>query len=167
MDQILEWEEMPCEERDHPLAVTMPEFFHKRLFRDEAEKMLSTLPGFSLEEVKAYSRYLTLMYDRLSIIDQSQMLTEKFPALGIYDMQGSDRLGNPDIDFPIGMCFGDSDFLGTEGAEQIVKNNKYYESGQSQIFKIRDATHRLDVEKPQEIPALMIDFFEGKVTRYL
>ena len=117
MDQILEWEEMPCEERDHPLAVTMPEFFHKRLFRDEAEKMLSTLPGFSLEEVKAYSRYLTLMYDRLSIIDQSQMLTEKFPALGIYDMQGSDRLGNPDIDFPIAMCFGDSDFLGTEGAE--------------------------------------------------
>ena len=48
-----------------------------------------------------------------------------------------------------------------------MKNNKYYESGQSQIFKIRDATHRLDVEKPQEIPALMIDFFEGKVTRYL
>ena len=109
----------------------MPEFFHKRLFRDEEEKMLSTLPGFSIEEIKTYSRYLTLMYDRLSIIDQSQMLTEKFPALGVYDMQGSDRLGNPDIDFPIAMCFGDSDFLGTEGAEQIVKNNKFYQSGQS------------------------------------
>ena len=124
VDQILEWENIPCEERDHPLAVTMPEFFHKRLFRDETEKMMSNLQGFTLEEVKAYSRYLTLMYERLSIIDQAQMLTEKFPALGIYDMQGSDRLGNPDIEFPIGMCFGDSDWLGTEGAVQIVKNNK-------------------------------------------
>ena len=71
VDQILEWENSPCEERDHPLAVTMPEFFHKRLFREESEKMLSDIPGFSLEEVKAYSRYLTLMYDRLSIIDQA------------------------------------------------------------------------------------------------
>ena len=29
VDQILEWENTPCEERDLPLAVTMPEFFHK------------------------------------------------------------------------------------------------------------------------------------------
>ena len=76
------------------------------------------------------------------------MLTQKFPMLAIHDMAGADRLGNPHIDFPIGMCFGDSDIMGTEGADRIVKGNKYFITGQSQIFKIENATHRLDVEKP-------------------
>ena len=59
------------------------------------------------------------------------MLTEKFPMLAIHDLAAEDRLGNPAIDFPIGMCFGDSDIMGTEGADKIVKNNKYFETGQS------------------------------------
>ena len=84
--------------------------------------------------------------------------------LAVNDMASYDRLGNPNIDFPIGMCFGDSDIMGTDGAEYIVEDNKHFKSGKSQIFKIKDATHRLDVEKPQEIPQLMIDFFEGNVT---
>ena len=94
------------------------------------------------------------------------MLTEKFPMLAVHDLSGPDRLGNPEIDFPIGMCFGDSDIMGTEGADEIVKNNKYFKSGESQIFKIENATHRLDVEKPTELPKLMIDFFERNCSRY-
>jgi|LakMenE01Jun11ns_1017448.scaffolds.fasta_scaffold8134291_1 hypothetical protein len=31
-----------------------------------------------------------------------------------------ERLGNPTIDFPIGVVFGDSDFLGSEGSDEIV-----------------------------------------------
>jgi len=31
-----------------------------------------------------------------------------------------ERLGNPAIDFPIGVVFGDSDFLGSEGSDEIV-----------------------------------------------
>ena len=62
------------------------------------------------------------------------MLTEKFPSLAIHSMDAEDRLGNPEIDFPIGMCFGDSDFMGTEGADKIVKSNKYFQTGQSQIY---------------------------------
>ena len=94
------------------------------------------------------------------------MLTEKFPMLGVHDLSAPDRLGNPAIDFPIGICFGDSDIMGTEGADKIVKNNAYFKTGKSQIFKIENATHRLDVEKPKEIPKLIIDFFEGNCSRY-
>ena len=46
-------------------------------------------------------------------------------------MTGSDWLGNPDIDFPICIAFGDRDFFGTEGADKIIQNNKYFKSGRS------------------------------------
>ena len=55
----------------------------------------------------------------------------KWQALGRRDMAGPSRLGNPKIDFPICMAFGDRDFLGTEGAELIVKQNKHFSSGRS------------------------------------
>ena len=107
---------------------------------------------------------MTIAYQRLSVVDTAQMTTQKFPMLATHSLEDFDRLGNEEIDFPIGMCFGDSDFMGTEGAWDIVEDNKHFESGRSQIFKIKNATHRLDIEKPVELPKLMIDFFEGNVT---
>ena len=46
-------------------------------------------------------------------------------------LRAENRLGNPDIEFPIGMVFGGSDFFGTEGADEIVRNNKHFETGKS------------------------------------
>ena len=40
---------------------------------------------------------------------------------GIHPLQAKDRLGNPDINFPIGIAFGDRDKFGSEGAEEIIK----------------------------------------------
>jgi hypothetical protein len=40
-------------------------------------------------------------------------------------------LYNPKIEFPVGVVFGDSDFLGSEGADEIVKNSKFFETGES------------------------------------
>ena len=74
---------------------------------------------------------MLVSYQRLSCIDNAQMLTEKFPMLGVHDLSAPDRLGNPAIDFPIGICFGDSDIMGTEGADKIVKNNAYFKTGKS------------------------------------
>ena len=88
----------------------------------------------------------------MSVVDTAQMTTQVYPLLAVHSLEDFDRLGNEEIDFPIGMCFGDNDFMGTEGAEDIVSDNKHFESGRSQIFKIKNATHRLDVEKPNELP---------------
>jgi hypothetical protein len=41
-------------------------------------------------------------------------------AFAKHPMQSRDRLYNPEIDFPIGIVFGDADFFGSEGADEIV-----------------------------------------------
>lgn len=46
--------------------------------------------------------------------------TFEYVGFGKYAMQSKDRLLNPEIDFPIGIVFGDSDFLGSEGSDEIV-----------------------------------------------
>ena len=87
-----------------------------------------------------------------------------YPWWFLHPLQSKDRLGNPDIDFPIGAVFADSDFFGTEGADTIVKNNRHFESGRSQIFKLKDCTHFMSQDRPKELAQLTIDFFEGNVT---
>ena len=49
----------------------------------------------------------------------------------VHPLQEPDRLGNPEIDFPIGMVFGDADFFGTEGADDIIRQNKHFATGKS------------------------------------
>ena len=39
----------------------------------------------------------------------------------LHPLQAEDRLGNPAIDFPIGIVFGDNDYFGSEGADEIVR----------------------------------------------
>ena len=48
-----------------------------------------------------------------------------------HPLSAPDRLGNPEIDFPLGVVFADRDYFGSDGADEIVKNNKYFETGQS------------------------------------
>ena len=49
----------------------------------------------------------------------------------IHPMTATDRLGNPDIDFPIGAVFATADYFGSEDTDEIVKNNKYFKDGRS------------------------------------
>ena len=81
----------------------------------------------------------------------------------IHPLQAPDRLGNPAIDFPIGMVFGDADFFGTEGADQIIKENRHFASGKSQLFKFEDCSHQITFDQPQKLVELMKGFFEGTV----
>ena len=71
------------------------------------------------------------MHEQISVIDCVQLLPFKFECYSIHPLQAEDRLGNPDIDFPIGMAFGDRDKFGSEGAELILKQNKHFASGRS------------------------------------
>ena len=57
------------------------------------------------------------MLERLSILGTVMTMPFTFMCVSLHSLGAPDRLGNPDIDFPIGMIFGDNDFFGTEGAD--------------------------------------------------
>ena len=99
-----------------------------------------------------------------SCAETVQLKIFKYPYYFIHPLHSEDRLGNPEIDFPIGAVFGDSDFFGTEGADRIIQGNRHFESGRAQIFKLVDCTHFMNTDKPQELAQLCIDFFEGNVS---
>ena len=80
---------------------------------------------------EAAFQYFWTMKERISVVDCAQLLPFKFECYGIHPLQAEDRLGNPDIDFPIGIAFGDRDKFGSEGAEVIIKNNRHFATGRS------------------------------------
>ena len=67
---------------------------------------------------------------------------------------------NPNIDFPVAFAFGDRDFLHSQGADLIIKGNKHYETGASQLFKIPNSDHNLFFDNPDALSAAMIGFFD-------
>ena len=71
------------------------------------------------------------MIQKPSVIDVLELLPFKADCFSIHPLQAEDRLGNPNIDFPIAMAFGDKDRFNSEGAEEIIKKNKHFRSGHS------------------------------------
>lgn len=59
--------------------------------------------------------------------------------------------------------FGDSDFLGSEGSDEIVRKSKFFESGESQLFKLQNSGHNMYWHNPKGLTAIMIGFFQGTV----
>ena len=72
------------------------------------------------------------------------MLPHRWMCYASHPLQSSDRLGGKD--FPIAMAFGDRDFFGTEGADEIVKNNKNFSNGKSQLFKVQNCSHFMNFD---------------------
>ena len=69
-----------------------------------------------------------------------------------------------DFDFPIAFCNGTRDFFGSaEGSDDIVKNNRFFETGQSQIFKLKNSGHNVFLDNPEQLTEYMIGFFEGTI----
>ena len=86
------------------------------------------------------------MFQRLSSLEIVALRPFKYPFLARHPMQSLDRLGNPELDFPIGITYGDNDFFGSEGSDEIVRTNKYFKEGRSQIFKIADSSHYIQAD---------------------
>lgn len=68
-----------------------------------------------------------------------------------------------DAEFPIGAVFGDDDFMGSEGIDQIIRENKWFKTGESQLFKLQNAGHNMFFHNPSTLAQLMVDFFEGQI----
>ena len=81
------------------------------------------------------------MFQNLSILETLEVMPLKFPFLVRHDMNAQDRLGNPAINFPIAYAYGDNDFFGSEGADDIVRGSKQFANGHSQLFKVVNSTH--------------------------
>ena len=79
-------------------------------------------------------------------------------------MQAKDRFGNENIDFPIGFAFGDDDWNSSEGVEELVKNNKHFATGRSQIFLIKESQHEIHRDQLDELVRTIFGFLDGSIT---
>ena len=110
-------------------------------------------------------KYSMLCFQRLGKIPEAMLKVVNWPTLLIHPMTAEDRLGNPNIKFPIGAVYGDQDYMSSnDSTEDLCKQNVNYESGRSQIFLIENASHVIPQEKPKELSDMMKAFFEGTVT---
>ena len=74
----------------------------------------------------------------------------KFPFLARHPLSSIDRLGNPDLSFPIGVTYGDRDYFGSDnGSEEIIKHSKHFKNGKSQLLKVANCSHYMPTEQPQ------------------
>lgn len=84
----------------------------------------------------------------------------KYLFYAYHPLTATDRLLNC-AEFPIFVCFGDRDFLGTEGADVVVKSSAYFASGESQLLIIPDAGHLAHIQNPNFLAQTIIGFFNG------
>ena len=75
--------------------------------------------------------------------------TFKFGVFAHHCLTEPDRLGNPNLPFPIAFCYGDQDWLGTDGADRIIKGNKFFNEGISQLFILEGSDHLTFLENPE------------------
>ena len=82
----------------------------------------SSLVGYPERHKQALKNYCCLTF-KLGGSDNEKLLTSSFKLGGyaIYPLTSSDRLGNSDIPFPIAFAYGDRDWLGSNGADEIVQ----------------------------------------------
>lgn len=75
----------------------------------------------------------------------------KFGVFAKHPLTAADRLGNPELPFPIGILYGEHDYLGSNGADEIVKNSRFYSEGLSQLFVLKNSDHLTYFDNPEDL----------------
>ena len=65
--------------------------------------------------------------------------------------------------FPIGCSYGNRDYLGSEGADMVVKSNAFFKTGESQLFCVENSGHEWNQHAPHIVVALVTAFFKGEI----
>ena len=104
---------------------------------------------------------------KLGQSDTEKALTASFKwgCFPYHCLTEQDRLGNPKLPFPVAFCYGDQDWLGTDGADRIVQGNKFYADGISQIFILEGSDHTTFMDNPDQLAHFITGFF-NKTIRY-
>ena len=72
-----------------------------------------------------------LSHMRYSVVPIVELSIHSALGFAYHPMQAKDRLGGEHIDFPIGFVYGDNDWNGSDGADELVRVNKHYKTGKS------------------------------------
>ena len=105
---------------------------------------------------------LALTCMRKSVVHSVELMILNAFAHCRHPLQARDRLGNPNIDFPIGVAYGEFDsVVDSVHTDTIIKNNKHFASGRSQLFQIKGCPHQTIMSKPEETLKVVFGFFDG------
>ena len=110
-------------------------------FRQKAEER-----NFSEEDVEVNTIYASTAFEKISVVDIVELRPARYFGFGVHSLAEKDRLGNPDLDFPIGSIFGDRDIQGSEAIDSVIKNSKHFATGRSQLFKLEDCGHVMNFD---------------------
>jgi pimeloyl-ACP methyl ester carboxylesterase len=92
---------------------------------------------------KAMVDHTSVCFYTLSQPDILMNVTNEYGSLGKLSMLNKDKFGNPEIDFPVAFIFGEADWHGSEGADEVVRESKFYQSGESQLFRLVNTGHNM------------------------
>ena len=82
-------------------------------------------------QAQAIVDYQVLMFSHLSCLEIVEVMPLKYPFLVRHPMTASDMFGSPRVRFPVGHAFGDKDFFGSEGADDVVRQSPEFATGRS------------------------------------
>ena len=103
------------------------------------------------------------MYGESSDNEKALTAAFKYGAYAMHPLTSCDRLGNPDLHFPIAFMFGDRDWTSPEGADYIIRGNMFFESGMSQIFIIPDSGHLTHFHNADSVVEKLVGFFNKTI----
>ena len=92
--------------------------------KELSNPLIKEMADYSPDEIAANAEYYFMMNQRHSILEVVQSLPFAPLGFALHSMHAEDRLGNAACDFPIGIVFGDSDFFGSEGSDDLIRNSQ-------------------------------------------
>ena len=110
----------------------------------------------------AMGAYKDLMFSYMGALETAYRVPFKYLFQAYHPLTEPDRLING-TKFPIGISCGDRDFIGTEGADVVVRSNAFFKSGESQLFVIPNAGHFPHIQNKDYFVQLIIGFFNGTI----
>jgi len=126
------------------------------------------LAGFPEDHVEKSTNYAhTIICGAKSDNEKAITASFKYGLYAKHPTTSADRLGNPELKFPIAYAFGDRDWVGSDGAEKIVQQNKYFQEGLSQIFVIPHADHMTHINNGDALVEKIVGFFNQTVRHEL
>lgn len=104
---------------------SVPYWMLKRMMGGFFKTMLPE-PLYTQETRDIITHYYALMVQRPSKVEVLINVANRHFAFPYHCMHETDRMMNPNIDFPVAFCFGDRDFFGSEGADAIIEANPHF-----------------------------------------
>ena len=158
----MEWYAKAQRKRQHMLSQSEGQPYSKLYTLAESavqRNMYNYRPPYIVELFKLWAMH----HLKKSVVPTVEYLMIHTIGFAYYPMQSQDRLGNDKIDFPIAFVYGENDWNGSDGADELVKMNKHYKSGRSQIFTMKNCSHELAMQQTEELCRIIFGFIDGSL----